>query len=331
MQNIYPGSMLRRSYGSTCMLIFIILTCLPSEAQEVPAEEGFVNVEGGRIWYKKVGDSEGIPLLMIHGGPGGTICGSIPYFSELADERPVIFYDQLESGCSDRPGDTSQWNIEHFVNEIDSLRKALQLDKLHIMGTSWGGSILAEYMATKDTSGVISVIFSSPLISSAVWIEDAKILLSRMPQNLQDTIAKYEAFEDYKAPAYLAASDSFYARYMSRGSGPYPSFPDCRKCSGYNDDIYNYMWGPTEFTVTGTLINFDRSADLPNITQPILFMTGRYDEARPESIQKFNALCQDARVAIIEDAGHATMYDQPKVVIKTVREFLREADILNSL
>ena len=93
-----------------------------------------MNVEGGRIWYKIVGKGKGIPLLRIHGGPGSRSCGSIPGYSLLGDERPVIFYDQLGSGFSDRPTDTTLWQLPRFVNEIDKLRDAFKFK-----GTSYIG------------------------------------------------------------------------------------------------------------------------------------------------------------------------------------------------
>ncbi|MBN1950758.1 MAG: proline iminopeptidase-family hydrolase [Bacteroidales bacterium] len=311
---------------SPILIVMLLLITATVICQDYPEEEGYVKVKGGRIWYKKIGREEGVPLLLIHGGPGGSICGMIPYFSKLAGERPVIFYDQLGSGCSDRPEDSTLWNLPRFVDEIDSLRKALNLGELHILGSSWGASILVEYMASRNPKGVCSIIFSGPLISTPVWMQDSRILISRMPQYLQDTLLKYESLGDYQASAYLAAADSFYSRYMNRGNGPYPDFPDCDKCSGFNDDIYNYMWGPTEFTVTGPLINFDRSAFLPEITQPILYMAGRYDEARPESVMNFKELSRNAEMVIIEDAGHATVYDQPEAVLKAVHDFLLKVE-----
>jgi proline iminopeptidase len=329
IQSLFNYSDMKIFSGSLIFVSLLLVTLLhPTAAfcQEIPVEEGYVQVEGGKIWYKKVGDADGIPLLLIHGGPGGNICGMIPYYSRLAKERPVIFYDQLGSGCSDHPKDTSLWNLPRFVNEIDSIRKALNLKELHILGSSWGGSILVEYLVTHKPQGVVSVIFSGPLISTPRWMKDSRILISQMPQYLQDTILKYESTGNYDSPEYLAAADSFYSRYMSRGSGPYPEFKDCERCPGFNEEIYNYMWGPSEFTTTGTLSNFDRSADLSKINQPILFMAGRYDEARPETMMKYRELSKNARVAIIEDAGHASIYDQPEIVLKTVADFLRSTE-----
>jgi proline iminopeptidase len=250
----------------------------------------------------------------------------IPGFSLLAKDRPVIFYDQLGSGNSDRPTDTALWNIKRFVNEIDYLRSDLELDDLHILGHSCGSTFLIEYMITKKPKGVKSVIFSSPHISSPDWMADAQILLSQLPLSIQDTIAKYETLKKFTNPEYLAATDSFYLRHLSRKG--YPNVPDkiCDSEPGFNDQVYNYMWGPTEFNITGTLVDFDRTADLDKITQPILFMTGEFDEARPETMYKFQKLSNNAKVEIIEDAAHMTMIDEPEKVEKAISKFLEKVE-----
>lgn len=290
------------------------------------AREGYVSVEGGRIWYKVVGQGDGVPLLILHGGPGSRSCTMIPGFSMLGKDRPVIFYDQLGSGNSDRPADTTLWNTERFVNELDYLRSDLKLDQVHLLGHSCGSTFLIEYMISKKPKGVKSVIFSSPMLSSSDWIRDAKILLAQMPVGLQDTIHKYEALQNFSAPEYLAATDSFYSRHLSRKSWPYIPNAECEGVPGFNEQVYNYMWGPTEFTATGTLIDFDRTADLHKIEEPILFITGEYDEARPETIYKYQKLSKNARVKIIGDAAHMTMIDQPEKVAEAIGGFLKIGD-----
>ena len=288
--------------------------------------EGYVNVEGGKIWYKIVGDGDGIPLLVLHGGPGARSCEMIPGFSLLGDERPIVFYDQLGSGNSDRPADTTLWNVERFVNEIDYLRNALELNELHILGHSCGSTLLIEYLIAKKPKGVKSVIFSSPHISSPDWMADAKILLAHLPVSIRDTIVKYEALKNYTAPVYLAATDSFYTRHLSRKSWPFLPNAECDNVPGFNGQVYNYMWGPTEFNISGILKDFDRTPDLDKITEPILFMTGEYDEARPETMYKFEKLARNASVEIINDAAHMTMIDQPEKVKEAISSFLRKVE-----
>ncbi len=290
------------------------------------ADEGFVNVEGGRIWYKIVGEGEGLPLLILHGGPGSRSCTMMPGLSLLANERSVIFYDQLGSGRSDRPVDTSLWRIERFVGEIGILRDALDLDSLHILGHSCGSTFLMEYLVTDQPEGVASVIFSSPMLSTKDWVADARILLSQMPGPLQDTIAKYERLESYEEPAYISATDSFYTRFLSRKNWPYQPNIDCEGVRGFNTQVYNHMWGPTEFTANGTLENFDRTGHLEDLAMPVLFVTGEYDEARPETMYKYQDRMKNTEVRVIEDAAHMTMIDQPEKLRDAISDFLKEIE-----
>lgn len=302
---------------SVLSLLFL-LCCLRSSCQDLTPREGFVQVEGGKVWYKIVGEGKGTPLLLIHGGPGSSSCKGMPTYTMLSDERPVIFYDQLGTGNSERVWDTALWKPSRFADEIDSLRKALGLKALHILGHSWGGAVLIEYLSRKP-AGIKSAIFAAPLISTSVWISDAKILVSKMPKAVQDSISKYERLKDYEAVSYIAATDSFYARHLYRKGEPI-----CVTGGPENDSIYKYMWGPTEFTATGTLKNYDRSKDLERLNLPVLFIAGQYDEARPETMKKFQAKVKGSKLLIIPGSGHGLYRDQPILYTEALREFLND-------
>lgn len=313
--------MKKSSFILGILLLIICISC-----NEKIENEGFVDVEGGKIWYKIIGEGKGIPLLILHGGPGSRSCSMIPGYSLLGKDRPVIFYDQLGSGNSDRPTDTTLWRTDRFVDEIDHLRNKLKLKELHILGHSCGSTFLIEYMISKKPKGVKSIIFSSPMLSTRDWMEDANYLLSQMPEAIQDTINKYEAIKNYTAPVYLAATDSFYARHLTLKSWPYISNTECENVPEFNQQVYNYMWGPTEFKATGTLIDFDRTPDLNTIEEPILFVTGDNDEARPETMYKYQKMAKNADLEIIENAAHMTMIDQPQKVADAINRFLKKVE-----
>jgi proline-specific peptidase len=106
-------------------------------------EEGKITVEDGyQVWYRRNG-SGGVPLLILHGGPGAGHDYLEP-LEALGSARPVIFYDQLGCGRSERPDDPSRWTIKRFVAEIDAVRRALDLEKIHLLGQSWGGWLAIE-------------------------------------------------------------------------------------------------------------------------------------------------------------------------------------------
>jgi proline iminopeptidase len=86
------------------------------------------------------------------------------------------------------------------------------------------------------------------------------------------------------------------------------------------------MWGPSEFTATGTLRDYDRTDRLDEITIPTLFTTGRYDEARVPTVEYYRSLVPGAEIAIIENAAHLTMQDDSAGNVRIVREFLRRVE-----
>jgi len=280
-------------------------------------------VPGGDIFYEISNpEASGIPLLLIHGGPGGTSC-SYGMLDDRITDRPVIRYDQLETGLSERPNLREQWEIGHFVEEIEAIRANLELDTLHILGGSWGGAVAAEYALEGNIEGVQSIIFAGPLLSTPIWMEDANILVGQMPESLRDVIRDNEAAGTFDHPDYVAATDSFYARYLFHQ--PRPEIPECDGVNG-NSEVYNTMWGPTEFTSTGTLLDYDRTDRLGEIDLPVLFVAGEYDEARPETMHKFAALMSDARVEVVADAGHVAMVDKPDEYAALVVSYLNDVE-----
>ena len=302
----------------------ILLTCLlalaAGAAVAAPAPgEGFIDVPGGPVWYKVAGDGDGLPVVVLHGGPGGTSCG-YSLLEKLGAERPVIRYDQLGSGRSGRPEDTSLWQADRFVEELHVIRKALGLERFHLLGHSWGGALAAAYVIEKGTDGVASVILSSPLVSTPDWIEDANYLRSQMPGDIQATLARHEAAGTIDSEEYQAASREFYARHVSYGEGV-EAPAGCDGAPG-NSFIYNFMWGPTEFRATGNLVDFDMSDRLHEIDVPVLFMAGQYDEARPERLAEYQRLVPGSQLVVIKDVAHASLSRAPDVYRQTIEKFM---------
>ena len=305
----------------------ICLACNTKTEIKLEPHEGYVEVTGGKIWYKVIGNGPGIPLIALHGGPGSRSCTSISGYSLLANDRPVIIFDQLESGSSDRPNDTTLWKLPYFVKQVEAVRDALKLKRFHLLGSSWGGSVAVEFMLTANTEGVASAIFSGPLLSTPQWMKDSKVLISRLSQPVQDTINKYESLEEYDHPEYLAATDTFYNNFLTRRGYPRTSVPE--ECEGVRESnklIYEFMWGPTEFKSIGTLRDFDRIDQLHTIKTPVLFIGGEYDEVLPETLEYYQTLVANSKVIITPDAGHAQLGDSPEFYTRSINDFMIAAE-----
>ncbi len=286
------------------------------------AGEGYVDVPGGKVWYQIVGSGKATPLLILHGGPGATSYYLKP-LEQLADERPVIFYDQLGCGRSDRPTDQSLWTIERFVEELVQVRAALGLERVHILGHSWGTMLAADYMLTRP-SGVLSLILASPALSTTRWLEDANALRAALPNATQDILHRHEEAGTTDSEEYAAATMEFYKQYLCR-LDPWPA--ELKEAfANFGENVYTTMWGPSEFYSTGNLRNYDRTNRLNEISVPTLFTCGRYDEATPEATAWYQSLLPGSKLAVFEKSAHMTMLEEPELYAQVVRDFLRQVE-----
>jgi proline iminopeptidase len=288
-----------------------------------PPKEGLIEVEGGKIWYRIDGEGDKTPVLLLHGGPGSSSFYLEP-LKELSQDRPVIFLDQLGCGRSTRITDTTLMTIEQNVEQLEQVRKALKLDKFYLYGHSWGTMLGMDYYI-KYPKGIQGLIFSSPLFSTKIWTDDADTLIKTLPEVTQKAIRESERQKNYENEAYKEAMKVYYKAYVRRSDKSKSQQDSAAKFFGEN--VYNFMWGPSEFTATGNLLNYNRLKDLPKITVPTLLTAGEYDEARPSSVRYYTSLIPGAQFKMIPQAAHSTMMDNPKEYIGVLREFLKKMDV----
>lgn len=304
------------------LILLLISSCTFNAKQSNPflqQGEGFVEVEGGKIWYGIMGDGDNTPLLCLHGGPGGT--GKSYYnLSEISKKRPVIIFDQLGTGRSDHHQDTTLLKVEMFVKQVKAIKSELKLNEFYLLGSSWGAALALEYY-THHPEGIKGIIFNSPYFSTPIWTEDAAKLVAGLPDSIQTAIRIAERDSVFDTDAYISANGFFASRHGRRKElvkHPYDTVESNR-----NTFIYNYMWGPSEFTATGTLRNYDNIQSLKKVKVPALFTTGEFDEAIPETVNKLSQMVDDSRFVIIPDAGHFSLNDNREAVVKAIQEFLK--------
>jgi proline iminopeptidase len=291
----------------------------------LPAGEARLAVDGGNIWYKVSGSGAATPAILLHGGPGFASF-YMKSLEALSADRPVVRYDQLGAGHSDGMKDTAMMNIAHFVRELDSLRAKLGYDKFHVVGHSWGTILGLEYYRAHPEH-VASLTLMSAALDIPTWEKNAKALVKTLPDSLQKTIAKSEAAGDFKNPAYEAALMEFYGKYVWRT----PVQADLDSTfAGVNEALYNYMQGPSEFTITGTLKRYNATPFLKDVKVPVLFTVGEFDEADPPTIKKHAAMTPGAKYAVIPNAAHIVEWDNPEETNRVVRSFLQSVDSMKT-
>ena len=284
--------------------------------------EGYMEYMGGRTWYRIINpEKKAIPLILIHGGPAASHFYLEP-LEALGNERPVIVYDQQGCGFSDPLPDPAHWTIEFFVGELNQLIRKLDLKRYHLLGQSWGTVVAGEYALT-EPKGLVSIIFAGPVFNVPRFIEDARVLLKGLPEELQEIIYWSEENGIYDA-AYDDAAMEYYKLYVCR-LDPWPE-PLWKTLEYLNPDIYAYMWGPAEFTVTGTLKDYDLTSELHRIKIPTLFTCGEFDECTPGATKSQQRLVPHSQLKIFKGCAHEVHLEKPEEYNRTVSRFLRKVE-----
>lgn len=241
----------------------------------------------------------------------------------LGDERPVIFYDQLGAGRSERPDDLSLWTTGRFVEELGQVRTGLGLDRVHLLGHSWGTMLAAEHLLT-GPAGVESAVMSSPCISASRWAADLDRYRKAMPAEVQAVMDRCEAEGTTDSEEYMGASMEFYKRHVCR-LDPWPENL-VKAFESMNPVIYNSMWGPSEFTITGSLKGFERAENLRRLELPMLFLCGEHDEATPWTTEYYRSQAPNGEIRVLENCSHMSMVEAPDLYVGSVRPFLRRVE-----
>jgi len=282
------------------------------------------------VWTKSIGNNPRIKLLLLNGGPGATH----EYFEcfenfLLPEGIELIYYDQLGCGLSDNPKDTSMWDLGRFVEEVEQVRTALNLNKdnFYLLGHSWGGILGMQY-ALKYQDNLKGLIISNMMSSCPLYGKYAQeVLAPQFDQKILDTIRQIEASGDFKNPKYMELlMPNFYAKHICRL--PLDQWPEPvnRSLGKLNESLYVTMQGPSEFGIGGNLINWDVSKELPKIKTPTLTIGGKYDTMDPEHMKWMSTQVQHGRFLLCPDGSHMDMYDDQKHYFPGLISFIKDVD-----
>lgn len=337
---LHYNSMTRRTLIGSAFATAAIWGAAPSFAQSFimpmkadiepwlkPDNEALIPTVGGNIYVRSNGEinDSTVPLVVIHGGPGSNHSGFLPALKYRTD-RPLIMYDQLDCGNSDAPGDPANWNIARFVQELDDVLNHFGAKRYNIMGHSWGGTVLLEY-TREHQDRINGAIFLGSLISTKDWLKDTNKLREKLDEDVQKVLTECEQSDDFSTEACQTAMDAFYAEFLRRNPRPAEIVAYREQMKNlWNQKLYEYMWGQTEFTSTGNLKDYDGTDQLDNLhDMNTFFVCGEYDEARPETYQKF-AKRAEGEFEVVANAAHDVFTDNPEATYTTVEKWMKQID-----
>jgi proline iminopeptidase len=282
--------------------------------------EGRAAVPGGTIWWKKIGSGAKTPLLTLHGGPGAGHNYLLP-LAALADDRPVIFYDQLGCGQADSPSDEKTYTIQRSVDEVDAVRKVLGLDRIVLYGHSWGSMLAIEYMCQGRGRGVEKLVLGGALASTPQAVAGMQRLIDGLPDGKGKRLHELEAAHQEASPEYQQIVELFYATHLCRADPPPAEFLQSVEILG-KSIAYRVMNGPNEFTITGVIKDWDRRKDLGRIKVPTYITTGEFDEVTLDCHETIRDGIKGSRLEVFKGCSHMTMNEKPAEYVAAVRRFI---------
>jgi L-proline amide hydrolase len=294
--------------------------------------EGHLQHDGHRTWYRVAGDlaaaARRAPVIICHGGPGATHDYVAPIAELHRSGRACVLYDQLGNGRSDHlpDADPSFWTVELFERELTALAAHLGIEgRYHVIGQSWGG-MLALLHALERPPGLLSVVAADSPASIPAFVAGCNELLDAMEPQVRDTIRAGERSGETSTPEFQAAVMQFYRRHVCR----LETWPDevVRSFDAMEADptVYGTMNGPTEFTVVGTIADFDITDRLPEIEVPVLLVSGAHDEVRPHVVAAIHERLRHGERVLFEDSSHMPHIEEPERFLAVVEEFLERTE-----
>ena len=290
--------------------------------------EGYIEYLNRQTYYRLVGDlsSRKTPLLLLHGGPGSTH-NYFELLDALAEEdgRLFVSYDQIGCGNSYLDGHPELWTMETWIGELKAVRRALGLKEVLLLGQSWGGILLLEYMCRHEHEGVKGIVLSSTLPSSRLWGEEQARMVRQLPRRMQEAIRDAEARNDYSSPDYLEA-EALYMELHAAGK-PGPEAPDClKRPKRSGEESYRVGWGPNEFTPMGTLKDYDVTELLHTIEVPTLIFSGGNDLCTPYIAKTMYDRIPNSRWELFRDCRHMCFAEDTPRYTAILKEWMNRID-----
>ena len=281
-----------------------------------------------KVWTKRIGNNPTLRVLLLHGGPGATheyleACDS--YLPAAGIE--YYYYDQLGSAFSDQPDESSLWDLDRFVDEVEQVRQALGLesDSFVLYGQSWGGLLAIEY-ALAHPGKLKGLVISNMMSDVPAYNAYAQTVLK--PSMDQDALREIEALEaagDIENPRYMALlTEHHYVKHVLRMPAEDWPNPVERAFAAINPAIYVSMQGPSELGISqsATLARWSRFDQLSAIDVPTLVIGARHDTMDPAHMQAMAQRLPRGQYLYCPEGSHLAMYDDQHVYFSGLVDFL---------
>ncbi len=273
-----------------------------------PDARHVVKVDGHDVVAYEFGTGDEV-VFLANGGPGLACDYLREAHSCLIDHGyRVVAFDQLGTGASDRPTDPALWTIGRYVEETETVRRALGLGKVHFLGHSWGGWLAIDY-ALAYPEALETLILEDTVADMPHLIAELERLRGARGSETVAMMQAHEAAGTIDHPEYLAAITLLNYRHVCRLKD-WPA-PVVRSLSDWNMGPYGTMQGPNEFLYVGNLRDWNRVPDLHRIAVPALITCGEHDELTPACALRMKLNLPNAELKVFANSSHMPFYENP--------------------
>jgi proline iminopeptidase len=275
--------------------------------------------DGVRLYYRVLG--EGDPVVVVHGGPGGSMRDVLPDLRALAVKRRLIFYDQRGGGRSDLPRDKALLDARHFVDDLEAVRRFFGLERLTLVAHSFGPVLVARYMEAHPDR-VSRVVFLGAIgpraeDASAFAVEQRRRVPPLLRERMGRLVARMQGDGEVDRRALCREYEQLEASARpARAAKPRGS--SCDETAAAVDYAMRYTSRIT-FESFGA---WDYTRSLSGVTAPLLVVWGDQDPSPRSGQEAWARALPEGRLLVVPGAGHSPHVDRPGEVFAAVESFL---------
>lgn len=309
------------------VLISLFFLCQCSASAQTPNEGHIVTPDGVKLFYKVLGSGPEV-LIVVHGGPGNTMHSVLADFAPLASGRTVIYYDQRGNGGSDLIRERDKLGVEKHIADLEAVRKHFKLNKVTLLGNSWGGLLISFYAAAHPDRVERMILHHPAPPTLEFLVEDAQEIASRIRARYNDEQEKRWEFVSNRQN-WLNAKDpralcrEFFTMLLPTYVASEESTPKFKGdvCAGSEAAVRNQQF--VNHQVWRSLGKFNILPALGVVKAPVLIIHGAADPIPVKSAEAWASGFPNARLLLIKHAGHVSQVETPEVFFSAVETFLK--------
>lgn len=302
--------------------VLLALACRPAASPPLPADGYLTLADSLQLYYRTAGSGRDT-VVVVHGGPGLSSAYLAPDLQRLAVGRTLFFYDQRGSGRSAAVRDTAELGIDDHVGDLERLRERLGLQRLTLVGHSWGGGVAVRYALTHPDR-VRRLLLIAPLPPRADPYADE--FLNAVTAELDSVERLQLAALDQMLPTADDPGEVCRERFTILFQAYYVDSTAPDRSHGDICDIPPDALGRME-TVNeaglNSLDDYDWRELAPVLRAPVLVVHGAGDPLPLQGSREWVDLLPDARLLVIPGAGHFPYLEQPERFFPAADAFLR--------